>query len=74
MTIDHFSLSDLSHPVDLVLFWGMILSIGLSCAFGFKKIADAMERTDRFAARGADVTKSSPSLDEPPAPVDRGRH
>lgn len=28
MTIDQFSLSQLSHPVDLMLFWGMILSIG----------------------------------------------
>lgn len=74
MTIDQFSLSDLSHPVDLILFWGMILSIGLGVAFGLKKIADAIGRTDQFAARDADVTASSPSLDKPPVPLDGGRH
>jgi hypothetical protein len=73
MTIDQFSLSQLSHPVDLMLFWGMILSIGLGCAFCFKKIAEAIERTDHFAACDADVTASSPLLDEP-ALFDRGRH
>lgn len=74
MFIDQFSLSDLPHPVDLLLFWGMILSIGLGCAFGLKKIAEAIERTDQFAARDADVTASSPSLDEQSQLLDRGRH
>lgn len=73
MTIDQFSLSDLPHPVDLFLFWSMILSIGLGVAFGLKKIAEAIERTDQFSARDADVTASSPSLDEPPSLPDRGR-
>lgn len=74
MTIDQFSLSDLPHPVDLFIFWGMILSIGLGCAFSLKKIAEAIERTDQFAARDADATASSPPLDEPPVLLDRGRH
>ena len=74
MLIGQFSLSDLPHPVDLMLFWGMILSIGLGSAFGLKKIAEAIERTDQFAARDADATASSPSLDEPPQLLDRGRH
>ena len=74
MRIDQFSLSDLSHPADLILFWGMILSIGLGWAFALKKIADAIKRTDQFAARDADKTASKPSSDKPPALHDHGRH
>ncbi|MBX9907522.1 MAG: hypothetical protein K2Z25_02310 [Beijerinckiaceae bacterium] len=73
MLIDQFSLSDLPHPVDLFLFWGMVLSIGLGWAFALKKIAEAIERTDQFASRDADVTTSSPPPNGPPAPLDRGR-
>lgn len=73
MMLDQFSLRDLPHPLDLILFWGMILSIGLGCALGFKKIAEAMARTDQFAARDAAMTTSSTARDDLPAHSDRGR-
>jgi hypothetical protein len=60
MTVDQFALNDLPYHLDAVIFIVIVATVGWGLAFTFKTISDAVERTDRHAARNAAMAPPSP--------------